>query len=147
MGQFEEKFHDSISENTAVKEKYQAASDTIASMEKELGELRQFKAATEHAIAENERKSEAGRIFAQFEDLSGVEAFEALKTEYDADCMKYEADALEEKCFAIRGRQGSASLKFSAPQKTPKLPIDRAGGVNKEPYGGVFEEYGFSAKE
>jgi hypothetical protein len=147
LGQFEEKFHDSISENTAVKEKYQAASDTIASMEKELGELRQFKAATEHAIAENERKSEAGRIFAQFEDLSGVEAFEALKTEYDADCMKYEADALEEKCFAIRGRQGSASLKFSAPQKTPKLPIDRAGGVNKEPYGGVFEEYGFSAKE
>lgn len=61
--------------------------------------------------------------------------------------MKFEMDALEEKCYAIRGRRGvQAKMNFS--QKAPKLPIETPEN-NKadQPYGGLFEEYGFSAKE
>lgn len=115
-------------------EKYQAASDTISSMENELGTLRQFKTDTENAIAKGERDE----VFAQFEDLVGVEAFENLREH----CMDYTADVLEEKCYAIRGRSGVAT-KFSYEPKAPKLPIQRAEPT-QEPYGGAFAEYGFS---
>lgn len=127
--------------------KYQNASETITSMEAELEELRKFKADTETADMEKARKSEIAEVFAKFEDLAGVEAFENLKTDCDADCMKFEMDALEEKCYAIRGRRGvQAKMNFS--QKAPKLPIETPEN-NKadQPYGGLFEEYGFSAKE
>ena len=115
-------------------EKYQTASDTISSMENELGTLRQFKTDTENAIAKGERDE----VFAQFEDLVGVEAFENLREH----CMDYTADVLEEKCYAIRGRSG-VTAKFSYEPKTPKLPIQRAEPT-QEPYGGAFAEYGFS---
>ena len=115
-------------------EKYQTASDTISSMENELGTLRQFKTDTENAIAKGERDE----VFAQFEDLVGVEAFENLREH----CMDYTADALEEKCYAIRGRSG-VTAKFSYEPKAPKLPIQRAEPT-QEPYGGAFAEYGFS---
>ena len=115
-------------------EKYQTASDTISSMENELGTLRQFKTDTENAIAKGERDE----VFAQFEDLVGVEAFENLREH----CMDYTADVLEEKCYAIRGRSG-VTAKFSYEPKAPKLPIQRAEPT-QEPYGGAFAEYGFS---
>lgn len=121
--------------NAEWSEKYQAASDTITSMENELGALRQFKTDTEDAIAKGERDE----VFAQFEDLVGVEAFEKLRE----NCKEYSAEDLEEKCFAIRGRIG-ATAKFSleAP-KAPKLPVEKTG-VAAEPYGGIFAEYGIS---
>lgn len=53
-------------------------------------ELRKFKADTETAAMEKARKSEIAEVFAKFEDLVGVEAFENLKTDCDADCMKFE---------------------------------------------------------
>lgn len=115
--------------------KYQSASDTIASMETELSELRKYKSDIEDTIARGERDE----VFAQFEDLVGVEAFETLK----ADCMKYDLETLEEKCFALRGRQG-VSAKFSAePTTVPKIKIDKEH-KEKQPYGGLFEKYGFS---
>lgn len=115
-------------------EKYQTASDTISSMENELGTLRQFKTDTENAIAKGERDE----VFAQFEDLVGVEAFENLREH----CMDYTAEDLEEKCYAIRGRSG-VTAKFSYEPKAPKLPIQRTDPT-QEPYGGAFAEYGFS---
>lgn len=114
-------------------EKYQTASDTITSMENELGALRQFKTDTEGAQAKGERD----KVFAQFEDLIGVEAFEKLRE----DCMNYSTEDLEEKCYAIRGRNRIVSAKFSYEPRTPKLPIERNGNT-PEPYGGVFAEYG-----
>lgn len=115
-------------------EKYQTASDTISSMENELGTLRQFKTDTEDAIAKGERDE----VFAQFEDLVGVEAFEALREH----CTEYSVEDLEEKCYAIRGRNGIAA-KFSYEPKAPKLPIEKSS-VTLEPYGGVFTEYGIT---
>lgn len=111
--------------------KFNTASDTITSMESELGELRQFKTDAENAAAMSQREE----VFAQFEDLIGVEAFEALRE----DCMKYDIETLEEKCFAIRGRNGTAA-KFALESKTPKLKVPKTDNT-PEPYGGLFEKY------
>lgn len=116
-------------------EKYQTASDTISSMENELGTLRQFKTDTENAIA-NGRRDE---VFAQFEDLVGVEAFEALREH----SMEYSAEDLEEKCYAIRGRHGMPA-KFSLETKAPKLVVEKTG-ISPDPYGGIFAEYGITS--
>lgn len=117
-------------------EKYQTASDTITSMENELGTLRQFKTDIEGAKAKGERDE----VFAQFEDLVGVEAFESLKEH----SMEYSKEDLEEKCYAIRGRNSVVTAKFSLEQKTPKLPVEKTS-VAPEPYGGVFTEYGITS--
>ena len=145
--QMEQVITDKSAASAEFEAKYQNASETITSMEAELEELRKFKADTETAAMEKARKSEIAEVFAKFEDLVGVEAFENLKTDCDADCMKFELDALEEKCYAIRGRHG-VQTKMNFSQKAPKLPIETPEN-NKadQPYGGLFEEYGFSAKE
>lgn len=117
-------------------EKYQTASDTITSMETELGALRQFKTDTEGAV-ENGKRDE---VFAQFEDLVGVEAFEKLRENSE----QYSVEDLEEKCYALRGRNGTvAKFSHEAP-KAPKLPVEKTG-LTAEPYGGVFAEYGITA--
>jgi len=130
-----------LSANTELDAKFQAASDTIKSMETELGELRQFKADTENAALKGARE----KVFAQFEDLVGVEAFEALRE----DCEQYsDMDALEEKCYAIRGRLGTVA-KFAQEtlqdEKTPKLMVVKDHEPAKEPYGGIFARYGIEA--
>lgn len=129
----EQKLH----EGAEVAEKYQAANDTITSMEKELGELRQYKADAENVIAKEKRDE----VFSLFEDLVGIEAFEELKEH----CMEYELETIEEKCFAIRGRNGSVA-KFSMETKVPKLKIEKEN-KSKEPYGGLFEKYGISIED
>lgn len=112
--------------------KYQTASDTIVSMEKELGELRQFKTDIEIATAKGERD----KVFAQFEDLIGVEAFDTLRE----NCMDYDIVTLEDKCYAIRGRIGTAT-KFGLKNSVPKIKVEKNNPTN-EPYGGIFTEYG-----
>ena len=61
----------------------------------------------------------------------------------------YTADTLEEKCYAIMGRNGIAAKFSCEPAKAPKLPVD--GGTKRtasdEPYGGVFAEYGFTSAQ
>ena len=114
--------------------KYAEASDTITAMETELNELRQFKA----DIEASNKQAERDAVFNKFEDLAGIEAFEALKN----NCSDYDADALEEKCFAIRGRN-TVVAKFAADTKTPKITIENADADDAldEPYGGVFMKY------
>lgn len=129
----EEKIHS----NTDLEAKYQSASDTIASMKSELDTLRQFKADTDAAVAKTERDE----IFAQFEDLSGVEAFEALK----AEAEKYDVATLEEKCFAIRGKNTVAKFSYDAGIKVPKIKVDK-NDTTTEPYGGLFRRYGIESK-
>lgn len=117
--------------DTQWSDKYQSASDTIASMNDELSTLRQFKTDTETAAAEVARDE----IFAQFEDLVGVEEFDELRE----NCAEFELDALEEKCYAIRGRNGSVA-KFAKEQKAPKLKVERIEPEDME-YGGLFIKY------
>ena len=117
--------------------KYQSASDTITSMENELGELRQFKADTENEALQSAREA----VFARFEDLIGVEAFETLRE----NAGDFSLEDLEEKCFAIRGRSGTVA-KFSHEEKAPKLKVDREANTKKEPYGGIFAHFGIEAE-
>lgn len=126
-----------ITANTELEEKFQAASDTIASMEKELGVLRKFKDDAESAALESAREE----VFSRFGDLVGVEAFEALR-DHREDYS--DMDALEEKCFAIRGKERT-SAKFSLDERTPKLKVEKTE-INKEPYGGIFARYGIEAE-
>ena len=117
--------------DTQWSEKYQTVSDTIETMNNELDSLRQFKADTESAATEVARKE----IFAQFEDLAGVEEFEALCE----NCAEFELDALEEKCYAIRGRNSSVA-KFTKKPEAPKLKVERTEPEDRV-YGGLFEKY------
>lgn len=100
----------------------------------ELDELRTFKQDTLNAQAEEA----AGEVFSAFADLDGNEAFEALK----ADHAGMDKTALEEKCFAIRGR--AVVVKFSAEQNGPiRVPASHHENVDdaNEPYGGLFKKY------
>lgn len=129
----EQKLHD----NTELEAKYQSASNTITSMEAELIELRQFKEDTESAIQKRERDE----VFSRFEDLVGDELFEQLHE----NCAEYSLDALEEKCYAIRGRK-SAVAKFSHEPKAVKIMVDKTDVTNnaeEDAYGGTFEQFGF----
>lgn len=117
-------------------EKYQKATEAVSANDAELAALRQFKADTEGAVEQGKRDE----VFAQFEDLNGMEAFEALREH----CLEFDLETLEEKCFAIRGRVGNP-VKFSHEPKAPKLPIEK-NGFTSEPYGGVFAEYGITPK-
>ncbi len=114
--------------------KFQAEAEKNAGLEGELKELREFKRDAEDRAAENERTQILGR----FADLEGIEAFEALK----ADHAGMTAEALEEKCYAIRGRS-AAPAKFALEQGgAPKLKVEKAEPEEKEPYGGIFAEFG-----
>ena len=116
-------------------EKYQKATEAASANDTELAVLRKFKADTEGAAEQGKRDE----VFAQFEDLNGVEAFETLREH----SMEYDLETLEEKCFAIRGRNGMAA-KFSHEPKSAKLAVDKTPAKD-EPYGGVFAEYGITA--
>lgn len=120
--------------NKRWEEKYQEASSEISSLGDEIASLREFKENADAAVARAERDE----ILARFEDLVGNEAFESLREH----SLEYPLEALEEKCYAIRGRNGVIS-KFSFEPKAPKLPVQRIE-PSKEPYGGAFAEYGFS---
>lgn len=125
-----------IKANSEWESKYQFASDTLASMETELGELRKFKSDTETAIAKSEREE----LFAQFDDLVGVEAFDNLCE----NSMEYSLETLEEKCYAIRGKNGTHA-KYALENKAPKIKVEKSD-TSKEPYGGLFVKYGFESK-
>jgi len=107
--------------------------ESFAALKTELNDLRAFKASVDKAEAD----AKFAELFAQFEDLAGNEAFEKLK----AECEQYELEALEEKCFAIRGREKSTA-KFSLETKSPKFMVgfDKAV-VSNEPYGDLFVKY------
>lgn len=110
------------------KSKFDEAEASIKSMKAELDSLRQFKSDADKAEAKEARNE----VFAMFKDLEGIEAFEILKE----NCMEVELDELEEKCFAIRGRNG----KFSMKERTPVLKVQKTD-ISKEPYGGLFQKY------
>lgn len=117
-------------------QKYTDASGRIESLESELTELRAFREQAENDAAEEARE----QIFARFADLDGIEAFERLRE----DCAAMSVEDIEEKCYAIRGR--NSGMKFALEDKTPKLIVTKTAQA-AEPYGGLFAEYGISITE
>lgn len=101
--------------------------EDFALLKRELEELREFK----NQIL-SEKKAE---LFSMFSDLESNEDFKNLKN--DAD--KYDLTAIEEKCFAIRGRTATFSMNQTY-KKAPVLPVlDHE--PTYEPYGGVVKKY------
>lgn len=121
---------DSLHEASEWESKYQEASGTVASMESEIAELKEFKANVE----QNEANAEREELFSQFEDLIGDESFDSLVE----NASEYDIETLEEKCYAIRGRKNSVN-KFSA--KKPKKILVPNEDNEKIPYGGIVEKY------
>lgn len=117
----------------------------LESIKPELEELRQYKE-NEELVKERQAKME---LMSQFDDLNGDAAFELLKEE----CMNYDIETIEEKCYAIRGKK--AFVAKSAAKSNPKLPIietplpQGSGSLEgysgfeeaDEPYGGIFKKY------
>ena len=127
-----------ITANAEWEAKYRTASETIQNMETELSELRSYKATVEA----NEAQAKRDEIFARFEDLNGNGEFEALR----GNCADLDIDALEEKCFALRGRFGT-QIKFSYEPKAPKFVVDKTKENSDEPYGGLVLKYGHCSKD
>lgn len=132
----DEQFAAVIAEKDEAIQKYAEIAEKLESVESELETLRKFKIDTETAIATENIAS----VFAQFEDLAGNESFEALKSILAEDCMKYDIETIEEKCFAIRGRMNTKAT-FSM-VKTPKFSIENTkDDTDTNPYGGLVEEF------
>lgn len=123
-------------EKTEASEKYEEISVKYNEMEAEIGSLREFKLQAESA----ERTEKANAVFAQFTDLAGNEAFEALRTAIEEDNMKFDAETIEEKCYAIRGRLGTHA-SFSMEKTSPKIVVEKDTDEADMPYGGVVEKY------
>lgn len=129
------------SSNQQWSEKYQAASDTIADMQSEIDVLRQFKADTEESVARAAALEAQNEVFDRFENLNGIEAFEALRTDCTENPGSMAVEDIEERCYAILGRSG-LQAKFSAQEQgLPKTKVDTTR-VDNEPYGGAFQHYG-----
>ena len=80
---------------------------------------------------------------------SGISNLVEKNSSFDSGVLRvayteYAVDVLEEKCYAIRGRNGTAA-KFSVEPKSPKLVVEKTS-VTPEPYGGVFTEYGIASR-
>ena len=116
-------------------------SETLSTFAKkytgEIALLSEFKQGVETA-ALNEQREE---VLSRFADLAGIEAFDEIREHVG----EYAVDALEEKCYAIRGKYGTTA-KFALDQKQPKLPINKTEH-GKEPYGGLFVKYNVAKTE
>ena len=114
-----------------LEEKYNVASNKITELNTELSKLRQY----QQDKLKDERTAEEDAVFSAFTDLDGITAFEELR----ANCAEMSIEDIEEKCFAIRGRN-TQTFSTHKQTKAPRLPIERHSKVD-EPYSGLFVEF------
>lgn len=83
--------------------------------------------------------TEAAEVFSHFQELDGIEAFDELKKNYE----QYSKETLEEKCYAIRGRNSVnvTSAQFSLEQPSARVVVEPIAEEDDEPYGGLFKKY------
>lgn len=115
-------------------EKIVVADEKIAKLNEEVADLRKYKS---EKMAD-ERAAEESQIFECFKDLDGNTEFEALKS----NCAELSIDALQEKCYAIRGK--SVKMTFSTEKKrnNVRVPVGQHEHEKAdEPYGGLFVEF------
>lgn len=113
--------------------------EIFRAMDEELKALRNFK----EKIDDQTRKDEANGVFARFSDLAGNADFESLLENYG----DLTASQIEEKCFAIRGRNMTANFSLNSQTKPIRLPIDAQTRMDAdEPYGGIFARYGIGGR-
>lgn len=125
-----------LEDKEALASKYTDMSSEMSALSEEVAGLRQYKADVEHAYA----LAKIEEVLNQFSDLEGVEAFESIKEHAE----EFDIETLEEKCFAIRGRNNT-SVKFSYEPKVPKIIVSQGNNRDSDesaaPYGGIVEYY------
>lgn len=127
------RINEAISGNAEIESKYNQVSAELSEAQAELETLRQYKADVENAQAAEARNE----VFAMFEDLCGIEAFENFR----ANCDGMDATTLKKECFAIRGEFGLPARTFAAEApKAPKIIVEKST-PEADPYGGIVEEY------
>lgn len=112
-------------------EKYSEASKTISEMQSEIDDLRAY----QKSKIDAERKEAENELFDRFSELNGIEAFEKLRT----DCADLSLDAIESKCFEIKGRNVPLAFSVNKP-KSQRIPIEK-NKFEDEPYGGLFIQF------
>ena len=131
--------YDNGSAQFSYKHIFDSANERFSQVASEVTELRKFKADVEKA----DRKVKVDEVFAKFNDLAEDERFKTLKE----NCEDMTVQDIEDKCYAIRGRNASA-MKFAQNSKPVRLPVNwgRNDADNEEPYGGLFLEYGIGGR-
>lgn len=123
-----------INNNADIKSKYQAATETIKSLEENVETLSKFKKEVEDASIRKEKDL----IIEKFNDLVGIEAFDKLCE--DAD--NYNVSDFEDACFIIRGKNVKVDQFSKTGNAIPKIKINNKNNkevFSNEPYGGVVE--------
>lgn len=102
----------------------------------EIDELKQFKSQRLDA----ERATSVASLFTNFAELDGIEAFEDLRN----NCSDMTLEAIESKCYEIRGRNPSATFSSTKP-KSVRIATDSVNQKSEEtePYNGLFRKYGY----
>lgn len=113
-------------------EKYNKASETIDSLKSELNSLKEY----QKSKMDEERKDAEDELFARFAELNGIEAFETLR----ADCSDMTLEAIESKCYEIKGRNATtANFSINKPKST-RIVVEK-NKFEDEPYGGLFVQF------
>jgi hypothetical protein len=103
----------------------------------EVETLRQFKADVEA----KERAAQEEAVFAKFEKLNELEEYKKLRE----NSAEYTIEALEEKCYAIAGKNGINLFSAETQETEPvtKFSVVPEENTKKESkYGDLFERYG-----
>lgn len=129
---FAEIFNKMTEEFNALSAKYNQSASDVEHLKGEVDVLNEYKLNIEKAKARHARDE----VFEQFEDLIGIEAFEALRD----NPGELSIEELEDKCYALRGRY-KVQMSFAYnPQKSAKIKISNSEN-QPEPYGGVVSRY------
>lgn len=129
---------EAVNKSTELQAELDEVNTSFSALNAEVEELRAYKLSSEESM----RTSMVESVFAMFDDLDGNETFDAFKQSVIDGTEQYDKDALEEKCYALRGRLATPA-KFSASQKAPKIQLDETekDSVAEKPYGGIVEKY------
>ena len=99
----------------------QAREQEQTNLQAELEELRSFRQETEN----NQHQADVEAMFAEFEDLAGIEEFVTLRTNAEADFSAVNLEDLELRLFAIRGKNAKVE-KPKAHVETTQVPLPEA---------------------
>lgn len=120
----------SASKDAKFAEKQAQSTKAFNDLQAEVNALKQYK----NSKLDEERKFAEDELFERFAELNGIEAFELLRS----NCSDMTLEAIENKCFEIKGRNTTANFSVNKPKPT-RIVIEKTN--TDEPYGGLFLQY------
>lgn len=109
--------------------------EELEKLDQQKAEYQELKSFRDERL-ENDRIEEYNAVISEFSDLNSNEEFAKIVE----DKMSFEtADALREKCFAVRGK--TMVIAPVTKNKEMKFSIQPVDDTENEPYGGLFKKY------